>query len=110
MDDEKRVAIWEYIDRDFAKKCDDALAEYRTGLDEVNIRFGELFVRLFDRKDNDDRETVRMTMEELLGTLRACHVNGAALAASIIAQSVAGLAGLAVVDEAEAEVSEEPSR
>lgn len=97
----KSTPIWEEIDKAIAAEADKALARYRDGEDEVNLVVGGLAIKLFDRKDNDDRETVRMTMDEFVNTVRACHVNGAALAASAIAEAVAQTTGLKVVDDEE---------
>lgn len=93
------VPIFEMLDQQFAKECEAALTRYRSGDDEVAIEFGELKFRLFDRKDNADRETVRMSMEEFLNAIRMCHINGAVLATSTMAQVAASLAGLKVVDD-----------
>lgn len=86
------------MDKTIAAECERALEKYRSGESEVKFEIGGLALRLWDRKDNDDRETVRMSMEELTSLVRACHVNGAALAASTMASVAATLAGLRAVD------------
>lgn len=95
------TTIWEQVDKTVVRESDAALAKYRAGMDEVSLDLGGLVIKLWDRKDNDNRETVRMSMEEFVNTIRMCHVNGAALAASAMAQMVAAAAGLKVIDDEE---------
>jgi hypothetical protein len=91
--------IFETIGDVVTRKCTEAIEQYRQGADSVVVKAGAFSLTLTDRKDNANRETVRMSMEEMLGVVVAAHVNGAALASTAAAKVIAGLAGFALVDD-----------
>lgn len=95
----KRKMVFELIDEQLAEKCETALKSFREGDDEASVTFGEMTFKLWDRKDNDNRETVRMSMDEFMSAIRMCHMNGAAMASTMLANVVAGLSGFKLNDD-----------
>lgn len=106
----KLQPLFLHMDALFKAQWDKAVGEFRDGKDEVEFSFGVAKMRLWDRKDNDNRETMRMSMDEFGTVLRGMVVAGASMALTGVANSVAATAGFALTDVEDDEEMPEVAR
>lgn len=91
--------LHEQVTELFNQHWRDAVAKFRERqVDSVTIEFGAFEASLYDLKNNDDRETVRMPLDDLGKLLALAHMNGAGLAMHAAAKSVSAMAGQRLAD------------